>query len=1818
MALDNQEEYLTDTTTNPIQVTPDLIDQVDLSNAVDFEQLNNQFTIDDIEQPEVPLSKSQIYEDAFYAAGSYSEKDPVADMKRAADDMLNKGYSSIIDKAQEKWIAEQNNEAKIIFSSLISDPTVSKKDKIAAFSLYANGGYITNDLKQKYIQKVASIPLEITNDDQESQNNNILNLDSKIKFGEIVKEDSKNISLFDKIFSSIISTASKDTFKSEESIKRHVINNKKEIENALLDRVISNLKDTAKMTGAELLAAQQFVLEIVPWATNFITQALKYGDLNIRSGDYRSILLNTITKNYDKLAPSPLSPEGQREAAAAGRKATELVNYVYKPMVDYILDKQLDMYGLRKEFNDAIINKGLQYIGEKLEWAANRVEEKTDGAVTKEGFMFGVDLFAIFGPKIIKKGYTFTKSKIRDTYDWYNPRYIEGELMPRDGDLLPEFIDDHTFTDPITGDKISIVPTNERRLITDNRSKSETIDSTTGNIRVEDTPANRLGIQEGSQLDSTIQANPEVGSQLALGVIEDTSGVTGEMLGTDRVSVFASTVLADFERRYQDIQNNPDLRAELLKKDKELSELIDDNKYDPNALDIQQYYSDRLAIDNVVNEARTPYLQLNNSLINPNNFTLEGSLVFGRTNKFGFNTLEQVEAAYNNLNLSVRNLPEKLRGKISVYHKNTGKRYTFQQFKRSDIWKEPRTTARLEAKEFVLEWNFKKEYDALASTMEGLEQHQVELSVPIWGNVNVTNFAMSKFGAEQVFWTQKFPKWVQQGYARQVEKATHMSTSAITTILKEVNSTKYPKELVQLIEELNDLGRKPIFTQFEISRKFPRLSHKAHEQLFKELSYFRILDNFEYELTNVARRYEMTKEGYDKGIFLKNKFIGAVQTQFKLFDSELGAPKYIYDFERDISVPLYAHEISARGVDGWFTKDGRQIVLLEIPIAREIKYMDQYRDPNTGEIRPFQNMIVSHHRHAIISKVQRIRSLPEKVVSKIPGHAYIPKKGDTIIMIEPKQIMIDGNVIPDNVAGEAVRRQVRVAKAIAQNKREASLLKVELERLYPNHRVLERSATEASLQEIDGVIRLHKERIDRAKLRGEKLIGLRGKPPIESPINAYIGSIRQSVANYLYKDIDMALEKMFLESYKDLVPGGKFPKQASDIINDPNFSKQERQRYNKALRLYEYRRDLEFFSEWNSLDNGFQLIMYKLADLGENANISPRILKEFGNQGVPLISGLRQLSSAIAIGLRPLKQWIIQLTPMTEMLAITPTKALSILNASAAIRLAALEDSAMFKKLGPGFRETIYNVQNPAGFTQREFNFIVNEFKKLLPVADLNLLVNDLFRISPKDIQKSGLEKVMQAGINTVSLKPIRSLISNVSRKIGFTNAELWNRLNLYVWTILDYKAKNPGKNFMDKATNENLLYESWRLSSAMSRPGALKWQHNGIASWIAQFFGATYKQSTSLFIKDATVLTKTQNYRRMAAVIALWGVGLNTLYQLFNLDEIEDLNVREAIKRGTRGVVDMALNMGFKLITGEDSSDIDFQSQMNAYDTPERVYDMIKNVYYVIDNDPSTDGRFPFAIGVGTLEEIYTAIDNFYSTKDVLPDELRDSRLSHLAADFVHIIKGWSDLEKAYMAWTLNDIKNKDGVPYGLNLTHADALGYAFGIPNKKESEVIESLMAGSDRSKVIRDLAKQWHKYLVNEIKNENPNSIETKFKKLEHYNTFVRAMQESGKWDDVEIKEFENEFKRLDQRTEKSAVGSVFKFIYEHQTALNNEALDQAIKVMESYIAAPNTDPEYRKSVENLLKDIKNRSDRRKNPKVIVEEMAPIPDLTNERTQ
>lgn len=115
---------------------------------------------------------------AFYAAGAYSSN-PVEDYNKIYTELSQSGNSELFSIAKDRWIKEQDFANRITIAEAINDPTIPIDQKKELVSSYSLGMGISDSLKDKYAERVASVQNHVTQIEKQQQDANVRAIQQK-------------------------------------------------------------------------------------------------------------------------------------------------------------------------------------------------------------------------------------------------------------------------------------------------------------------------------------------------------------------------------------------------------------------------------------------------------------------------------------------------------------------------------------------------------------------------------------------------------------------------------------------------------------------------------------------------------------------------------------------------------------------------------------------------------------------------------------------------------------------------------------------------------------------------------------------------------------------------------------------------------------------------------------------------------------------------------------------------------------------------------------------------------------------------------------------------------------------------------------------------------------------------------------------------------------------------------------------------------------------------------------------------------------------------------------------------------------------------------------------------------------------------------------------------------------------------------------------------------------------------------------------------------------------------------------------------------
>lgn len=1213
-------------------------------------------------------------------------------------------------------------------------------------------------------------------------------------------------------------------------------------------------------------------------------------------------------------------------------------------------------------------------------------------------------------------------------------------------------------------------------------------------------------VRAGSPIDISSASNPKLASDLATGALEDASEQTAKALGTSRAAIVNEFVLpkalSSVERK-----QFPDLARNLDILDADMEQVFKAHRFDPSIQDVSQRRKDLDSVYSILNESRGPKYLQNQSLITSTDNVFEGTAVFARDSNYYYHNREDVINAFNNITDSVSRLPEQERGQLFIVDKATGTKYTPETLSQLPLFETAEDL--LNVKQYSVEWSWKKEYDDLSLRLFGKDA----IKTSILG-IDASGIASSKVG-NWIFGQGRFPKWFESSALRQAERSASQSAVSINAIRNNISNTPYKKELSALVTDAEELG-KEFYTLKEVETRFPNLSTTQAKELFESHTYWRRINHYNHALANDMYARKLVSEGFNKGLYIDNKYYGAVNDNVK-FAYKGETPRKVWDL--DLEQPFNFTWLDTKK-DATYDIGGKKLVAFKKPVVTE-----------SGEV--FNYGLVGGPK-------SRTAHLPQRVLPRIPGYTPVKTQAHFFVDITPTSLVVDGVEIADPTRLRTYTKTVAAAKT----EYEAKLLQKELQAKNPLSVVRYRADRGASFGRIIDDHEAHGDVLRNAMERGERLPSIDGPAPIEDRLVSLVKTTQTLARQNSLLVWEQATKESFVKDYAEFLPNKEFPETLSDIRPLPNMNREEARQFANAQRVFEYYSKIKSFE--TAGDFLWKGALHYVADILEKWKIPANLVRDVANKGNLLIEVPRQMASVLFIHLMPIKQWIIQPAQLLEMYAIHPTSAMKNFTDLAGVRMALASDAPILKGKGKAFYEAARKLS--PGMDAREFNMTVKALKEsgIMQSVDTNMLVHGVIHDAERGLVEGSWEKMY----NDIKKYP-KAGIQGI-RGIGFDFAELNNRVGLWLVVKDLWKEQNPGKNWNTPEVKDIISVEALKLSGAMNRAGSLPYQ-SGALSVLFQFAAITQKLTMNLIQDNATMLSAGQRARLVAARAALWGAkyGLpGGALMYYYLDRSEDPVIRENAEVLKRGLADRTGNALLRALAGDEQSDVSFSKSMSPYGelTSGLPYiDVAFEMAKMFDDKPAGP-RFP---AFGAVTSVGSAIDKMQSwfvTKDITGESFTKA-----IWEATKVASSMSNFAQAQLLYSTKDKISKNGNHLGLDATAAEAFGQMLGFSTWREEDLWQQVSAIQDRKVMIKNMAQDIHQWMVNQENQIGDGSIESHFDML---NSFVSVLHNNENWTDQDIREVYDQVIEMDRQKYKDINTSILMTLIKSRTDENDE--------------------------------------------------------------
>lgn len=1163
----------------------------------------------------------------------------------------------------------------------------------------------------------------------------------------------------------------------------------------------------------------------------------------------------------------------------------------------------------------------------------------------------------------------------------------------------------------------------------------------------------------GGGADTSLKANPKAGGDVVTEALTEKNGnKKAKELNTEKENIVAENVLPDADDGAPVTGLKVDINNRLSKvvDDTNMNDrLLFETTFDDNIVKREARIQDVERRKAIAEEAGLTQ-NLASSRYNMYGTRLEGKMVFSQTTDYPFTTKRATLETANKLKeiaddlatrevsidlergITLKDKPLKQKNTVMIRDIKSNEIFTIDEFKKT----------KFDNRQFQVELNYRKNYDLLADEMLG--EAFTDIEVPsLLGKKIGTYLNRTRLG-EYLFGTGFTAQWFEKARAALSPKAGRIRKDIVREFNYLTDQNKHLRnETAQLID-MHSKYKADHVSKVRLRKAFRHLDTADIDKLDQIQQSWRKAQNELYEITNQGEKQRLVKNGYGKGVFIDGEYKGAVKSVSKddLTGYDMKTLR-VYDPKLDEFVEFKHNK---NRTDGFYSEDGRKIVKLDSRDRNRIR-----KDKEVGESSDF-----------MLVKDAEIDILPTRVLPKMKGYAQREYKSNFFIEVRPKE----GTIIHNGkkLTGAALDDFIET-KGTARTAYEAELLTKQLQKdLGDKFEVLTpRSAKLDNIRDYTAEYRLHNDQYQNALARSDDMKTVNGDirslydDVLVDPKEALNRAANRIVRTGSYEQFDMAFTKKFEQDFKPVLRDGRFPQSEADISaagKPPMPGKDLAKMEAEAKALFNRQRHFQN-NVVNKGDAVFQNLMHSVADIFEKVKIGDKQLLRGASLGARKVGDVgytgvmnqgKRLASLMYITFQmPMRHLIIQ--PMMF-----------------------LEQSIIFPKT---FRSTMTKTPVHVVNLLSEGNPLVRadapKMIKMLPEKYRAEFMDELKAMRSQGILESidqnlAMQEVLKG--HSKQLKPTPGFLGGISdklaskyktaetifNKMGFSAGELTNRVGLWLQNKERWKAnpKNKGKDWRDPRALEEISFEAWKQSGAMTSAGAYAFQRTGVLSFLTQFQSINMKGFMNILQDNATNLTRMDRAKLVANRIAMHGVEYGAplaggKYLIDYLMSSDDPQVVEYAEEMRRGYLDRFFNIMTSSITGEESDvTISQSASLGATNAYADIGESLLNIGRFISGDP--DARAPNIPSVQALSRVWEKAQkatHLFRYQPVTADSLKDS-----LATLTEVTSFGSNTMKMLSMLAYEDIVTNYGKSKGIAPKVSDAVWQSLGMKTRAEAD--------------------------------------------------------------------------------------------------------------------------------------------------------------------
>ena len=761
------------------------------------------------------MNPTKANDEAFYTASLVTPDKMEQTFNTVYSGLVEDGESLVHEAAVKQYAKEQDAGAKQVMANLFADTTISKQDKYKALQNYSDGGYISNDLRKKYIQDTAVIDTG-TNDSETAAQEEIVDtvntigmqedVDAKTEEGEsFVEEAGGEILALLNIIPQTVGGVTTFAQNTVEAIRQKMETGEVNWENLEADAV--------KNQGKVGEIGSDFAKHMASKENLIYTIAKALGLDDELDDSYVNAGIENVGEGLVYLADKAV--EKKLLGLESQEEALYMLEAVGTGIYGGVLTKGLatKYKGKKREKNT---RKAQEELNAKIASDKAEADLRAQGAKEADIQAFRESLKPaqpkkkVAKKKAKKNNYKATKARKN------SPAKVTEKANPNAAkDMLTlAIVDNADGTKTISyvsgKNKVAIV---EENILPDAKVNA-------------DTPKVTVDINSSIDKVLPVETKKLINDEAILEVLFDDNIVKRE------------NRLADIERRLRVNEETALVYNQASSKLNITSDFLDGTSV----------YTQGDAYPFTGRNAVIKQAELLEGMV----ARMKQAEIDADTSA-GLGTAKALEKQYKN-------------NKVVIRHTKSGVAMSLKEFKKTNI----------KSGSFQIEHQFRKEYDLLSNEMLGetfVGKHADFIMTPKAVSKAFTNSSLGDWFVGTGF----SARWYEKARFDLGNRAAKVANKVVEDFTKIMANNKQLRQPMADLIHMQERLKRDTISRVEVARNFPHLKDADLNLLMEAQDAWRKGNDSLYEITNIGEKQRLATNGYKQGYFINGEFKGAVK-----------------------------------------------------------------------------------------------------------------------------------------------------------------------------------------------------------------------------------------------------------------------------------------------------------------------------------------------------------------------------------------------------------------------------------------------------------------------------------------------------------------------------------------------------------------------------------------------------------------------------------------------------------------------------------------------------------------------------------------------------------------------------------------------------------------------------------------------------------------------------------------------------------------------------------------------------------------------------